>query len=85
MNKKDDKLFRSCTLSLLITSVCALLFCVICLVGTTWAWINVDSSYEGTKIKLSDACEATVPPQTQPVETQATTEETQAISFPGEE
>lgn len=77
MNKNDDKLLRRCTLSLLITSVCALLLCAVCLVSTTWAWMNVNAEYEGTKIKLSDKCEATLPPETQPEETQTTTSESQ--------
>ena len=64
MNQKKDKLARSCTLSVLITSVCALLLCTVCLVSTTWAWINVDSQYEGTKIVLSDKCEVTEPQET---------------------
>lgn len=80
MNKKEDKLLGRCTLSLLITSVCALLCCAVCLVSTTWAWMNADSSYEGTKIKLSDKCEATLPPESQSEENQTTTEEGQAVT-----
>lgn len=86
--KNDDKLVRSCKLSMLIASVCTLLLCTVCLASTTWAWLSVDNRYEGTTIVLSQDCEGTVNkklPQeaTQPEETQI--EETQAEETQPEE
>ena len=48
--KVTDKLLRR----VLISSVCSILLCMACLVGTTWAWFTVSIENNGNEIKIGE-------------------------------
>ena len=44
----------------LISSVCSILLCMACLIGTTWAWFTVSIENEGNEIQIAEVIPSVV-------------------------
>lgn len=50
---EGEKVTEQAFSRVLISSICSILLCMACLVGTTWAWFTVDLENQGNEIQIS--------------------------------
>ena len=59
-NKKPDKLTDKAFLRLAVTSILAILVCIVCLCSTTFAWFKDSAPSAANSIKTADECDLSV-------------------------
>lgn len=52
---EDQKATEQAFRRVLISTVCCITLCMVCLAGTTWAWFTVDIVNEGNEIQIASA------------------------------
>ena len=52
MVRKGEKVTEKCLLRVLVSTICSILLCMSCLLGTTWAWFSVSVVDAGNVIQI---------------------------------
>jgi len=60
MVRKGEKVTEKCLLRVLVSTICSILLCMSCLLGTTWAWFTVSVVDAGNVIQIGPEVAVTV-------------------------